>query len=127
MVHTLHDRSMAITSHAAPSRALSTLHSDPRHLLGNRNGIPGNRSQFRSADPHGLLLGMRELFSTRLGWGRVSTTLHLDRSLTDYFSSRMERVEDYLDLPQERTDGILPPAWWPSETASIVVENLVIQ
>ena len=42
-------------------------------------------------------------------------------------SCRMERIEDYLDLPQESKDGVQPPAWWPSSSASIDVENLVIQ
>lgn len=40
----------------------------------------------------------------------------------------LERITEYLELPQERSDGVVPPANWPSSAASalIVVDNLTV-
>ena len=53
----------------------------------------------------------------------VTAQLELD------FNS-VERVVEYLDLPQEAPAVIeksRPPAYWPSDTGELVVENLVVQ
>lgn len=42
----------------------------------------------------------------------------------------MERIVEYLDVPQERPAIIAdsrPPAYWPSSNGSVVVDNLVIR
>ena len=54
---------------------------------------------------------------------RVAAQLELD------FNS-VERVVEYLDVPQEAPAVIeksRPPAYWPSDTGELVVENLVVQ
>ena len=54
---------------------------------------------------------------------RVSAQLELDLN-------SVERVVEYLDLPQEAPAIIeknRPPAYWPSDTGVLVVENLVVQ
>ncbi|KAF8808123.1 pleiotropic drug resistance ABC transporter [Phlegmacium glaucopus] len=54
---------------------------------------------------------------------RVVAQLELD------FNS-VERVVEYLDVPQEAPAVIeknRPPAYWPSDTGELVVENLVVQ
>ena len=54
---------------------------------------------------------------------KVAAQLELD------FNS-VERVVEYLDLPQEAPAIIeksRPPAYWPSDTGELVVENLVVQ
>ena len=53
----------------------------------------------------------------------VAAQLELD------FNS-VERVVEYLDVPQEAPAVIekgRPPAYWPSDTGELVVENLVVQ
>lgn len=39
----------------------------------------------------------------------------------------VERIDEYLELPSERADGVEPPAYWPSETGGIVVNNLRVR
>ena len=54
---------------------------------------------------------------------RVSAQLELDLN-------SVERVVEYLDLPQEAPAVIeksRPPAYWPSDTGELVVEKLVVQ
>ncbi|KAJ7492339.1 P-loop containing nucleoside triphosphate hydrolase protein [Mycena latifolia] len=54
---------------------------------------------------------------------RVAAQLELD------FNS-VERVVEYLDVPQEALAIIeksRPPAYWPSDTGNLVVENLVVR
>lgn len=54
---------------------------------------------------------------------RVAAQLELD------FNS-MERVVEYLDVPQEAPAVIeksRPPAYWPSNSGELVVENLVVK
>ena len=54
---------------------------------------------------------------------RVSAQLELDLN-------SVERVVEYLDLPQEAPAVIeksRPPAYWPSDTGELAVENLVVQ
>lgn len=54
---------------------------------------------------------------------KVAAQLELD------FNS-VERVVEYLDLPQEAPPIIeksRPPAYWPSTSGELVVENLVVQ
>ena len=54
---------------------------------------------------------------------KVAARLELD------FNS-IERVVEYLDVPQEAPAVIeksRPPAYWPSDTGELVVENLVVQ
>jgi ABC-type multidrug transport system fused ATPase/permease subunit len=54
---------------------------------------------------------------------RVAAQLELD------FNS-VERVVEYLDVPQEAPAVIeksRPPAYWPSDTGELVVEDLVVQ
>ena len=54
---------------------------------------------------------------------KVAAQLELD------FNS-VERVVEYLDVPQEAPAIIeksRPPAYWPSDTGELVVENLVVQ
>ena len=54
---------------------------------------------------------------------KVAAQLELD------FNS-VERVVEYLDIPQEAPAVIeksRPPAYWPSDTGKLVVENLVVQ
>ena len=54
---------------------------------------------------------------------RVAAQLELD------FNS-VERVVEYLDVPQEAPAVIeksRPPAYWPSDSGELVVENLVVQ
>ena len=54
---------------------------------------------------------------------RVAAQLELD------FNS-VERVVEYLDVPQEAPAVIeksRPPAYWPSDTGELVVENLMVQ
>ena len=54
---------------------------------------------------------------------KVAAQLELD------FNS-VERVVEYLDVPQEAPAVIeksRPPAYWPSDTGELVVENLVVQ
>ena len=53
---------------------------------------------------------------------RVSAQLELDLN-------SVERVVEYLDLPQEAPAVIeksRPPAYWPSDTGELVFENLVV-
>ena len=53
---------------------------------------------------------------------KVAAQLELD------FNS-VERVVEYLDVPQEAPAVIeksRPPAYWPSDTGELVVENLVV-
>jgi ABC-type multidrug transport system fused ATPase/permease subunit len=54
---------------------------------------------------------------------RVAAQLELD------FNS-VERIVEYLDVPQEKP-GIIPdhrpPAYWPSSNGSVVVENLIVK
>jgi ABC-type multidrug transport system fused ATPase/permease subunit len=53
---------------------------------------------------------------------RVSAQLELNLN-------SVERVVEYLDLPQEAPAIIeksRPPAYWPSDTGELVVENLVV-
>jgi ABC-type multidrug transport system fused ATPase/permease subunit len=53
---------------------------------------------------------------------KVAAQLELD------FNS-VERVVEYLDVPQEAPaviDKSRPPAYWPSDTGELVVENLVV-
>ena len=54
---------------------------------------------------------------------KVAAQLELD------FNS-VERVVEYLDVPQEAPAVIeksRPPAYWPSDTGELVFENLVVQ
>ena len=54
---------------------------------------------------------------------RVSAQLELDLN-------SIERVVEYLDLPQEApaiVEKSRPPAYWPSDTGELVVEDLVVQ
>ena len=54
---------------------------------------------------------------------KVAAQLELD------FNS-VERVVEYLDVPQEAPAVIeksRPPAYWPSDAGELVVENLVVQ
>lgn len=54
---------------------------------------------------------------------RVAAQLELD------FNS-VERVKEYLDLPQEAPAIIeknRPPAYWPSSTGELVVEDLTVK
>lgn len=42
----------------------------------------------------------------------------------------MERVKEYLDVPQEApaiVEKSRPPAYWPSSNGEVVVENLVVK
>lgn len=39
----------------------------------------------------------------------------------------VERINEYLELESERKGGQEPPAYWPSNTGSIVVENLAVR
>lgn len=41
----------------------------------------------------------------------------------------LERISEYLELPQEPSDGISPPASWPSAASSSIVDvnNLSIR
>ena len=53
---------------------------------------------------------------------KVSAQLELD------FNS-VERVVEYLDVPQEAPaiiEKCRPPAYWPSDTGELVVEDLVV-
>ncbi|WFD05253.1 hypothetical protein MVES1_000581 [Malassezia vespertilionis] len=39
----------------------------------------------------------------------------------------VERIREYIDIPSERKGGKEPPAYWPTSTGSICVENLSVR
>jgi ABC-type multidrug transport system fused ATPase/permease subunit len=94
----------------------------------------------------GLCITSAMAFTMSIYWAcRFWTTLELDLKLVPEFSvyhcvpqlillnSSVERVVEYLDLPQEPPAVIesnRPPAYWPSSTSNdalIRVENLVVK
>lgn len=91
----------------------------------------------------GLCITSAMSFTTSVYWAcRFWTTLELDLkyvfnqyhcSSIDLCYSSVERVVEYLDLPQEPPaiiESNRPPAYWPSSTSNntlVSVENLVIK
>ncbi|SCZ89011.1 BZ3500_MvSof-1268-A1-R1_Chr1-1g00891 [Microbotryum saponariae] len=45
-------------------------------------------------------------------------------SMVEINANSIERVQEYLEIDQEKLDGVSPPAVWPSRDGTIVVENL---
>lgn len=45
-------------------------------------------------------------------------------SMCEINLSSLERIDEYLDLPPERMEGIEPPAYWPSDKGDIVLDHL---
>lgn len=39
-------------------------------------------------------------------------------------ANSIERVKEYMDLPQEETTGVVPPEEWPTPTQGIQVRDL---
>ncbi|KDE04353.1 hypothetical protein MVLG_05232 [Microbotryum lychnidis-dioicae p1A1 Lamole] len=45
-------------------------------------------------------------------------------SMVEINANSIERVQEYLEVDQEKLDGVSPPAVWPSRDGTITVENL---
>ncbi|SCV71655.1 BQ2448_3243 [Microbotryum intermedium] len=45
-------------------------------------------------------------------------------SMVEINANSIERVQEYLEIDQEKLDGVSPPAIWPSRDGTITVENL---
>lgn len=84
-------------------------------------------SAFIVSDPNvdAALAGFTLSFSIQL----VESVLWVLRTYTtaEINANSIERIDEYLHLPQERQGGIEPPAAWPTDSASIRVENLVVR
>jgi ABC-type multidrug transport system fused ATPase/permease subunit len=42
-------------------------------------------------------------------------------------ANSLERVQEYTELEQENTEGLVPPEQWPSDTGRIEVKDLTVR
>jgi len=71
------------------------------------------------------LAGFILVVSSQLSWKMIWAAMHgADLQLA---MCSLERIAEYLEIPQERSDGLEPPPQWPTREAILSFENLEIR
>lgn len=69
----------------------------------------------------GFVLSFAAVFASRVQWSvRMFTSFELEMA-------SVERISEYIDLEQEPSDGVPPPAAWPSAGSAVDVAHLSLR